>query len=286
MKKISVAIIGAGRVGTAFALSLKRKKIKIISVVDRSLRKAKELSIKVKAENFTTKISEISSEANLFIIAVQDSHIKEIATELSRLNFNWEENFAFHTSGALTSEELSELEKVGCKVFSLHPNFSFVSNFFSNEILDFNKSVFAIESDSKTSKKFAINFCKMMNWEFLVLRKNQKPIYHSLAVILSNYTVTQFHQIEKYLGKKAVKSYLNLLLSTIQNIQNFGVDKSLTGPISRGDVLTVKKNLEALGTLHNELKIIYKKFGLLTLEIVKKKIDVSNFQEFQKVLSD
>ncbi|MGB9665449.1 MAG: Rossmann-like and DUF2520 domain-containing protein [Ignavibacteria bacterium] len=285
MKKLSVAIIGAGKVGTAFALALKHKRIKIISIVDRSAKKARELSKYVKAQQFTTKISEISEKADLFIISVQDRYIKEVSYELSQNNFNWKEKFAFHTSGALTSDELKELEKVGCNVFSLHPNFSFVSNFIPFEILNFNKSVFALETSSKISKRFAIDFCKKMNWEFFVLKKEQKEIYHSLAVLLSNYTVTQFYQIEKVLGRNAVKSYLNLLLSTIQNIQNFGVEKALTGPISRGDILTVRKNLEALDNLNDELKIVYKKFGILTLEIVKNKIDKIEFDELEKILS-
>lgn len=286
MKKLSVAIIGAGKVGTAFAFALKNQGIKINTIVDRSAKKARELYRKVKAKQFTTKLSEISEETNLFIISVQDRFIKEISYELAQKNFNWKDKFAFHTSGALTSEELNELEKVGCNVFSLHPNFSFVTNDIPLKILDFNQSVFALETSSKISKNFAIDFCRKMKWEFFILKKEQKEIYHSLAVLLSNYTVTQFHQIEKIFDKKALKSYLNLLLSTIQNIQNFGVEKALTGPISRGDILTVYKNLEALGKLNDELKIIYKKFGLLTLDLVKDRIAKMEFNELEKILSN
>jgi predicted short-subunit dehydrogenase-like oxidoreductase (DUF2520 family) len=125
-----------------------------------------------------------------------------------------------------------------------------------------------------------------MKWDYLILDKSQKSIYHSLAVILSNYTVTQFYQIEKYLGKKAVKSYLNLLLSTIQNIQNSGVKDALTGPILRGDVETVSKNLFALKSLNEELKSIYKNFGILTLELARDKIENLTLQKLKQLLSE
>lgn len=286
MKNLSVAIIGAGKVGSAFAFSLNKKKVNIVAIVDKDLKKAKKLASSVKAKHFTTDVLEIPEETNLFIIAVQDRFIRDVSQNLSKAFSRFEGKFAFHTSGSLTSEELKELKNSGCNVFSLHPNFSFGSKKIKKALVDFNQCVFAIESDSKISVRFAIDFCKMMKWDYLILDKSQKSIYHSLAVILSNYTVTQFYQIEKYLGKKAVKSYLNLLLSTIQNIQNSGVKDALTGPILRGDVETVSKNLFALKNLNAELKSIYKNFGILTLELARDKIDNLTFQKLKQILSD
>lgn len=285
MKKLSVAIIGAGRVGSAFALALKKRKVRIVSVVDKNLIKAKKLASSLKSDHFTSEISNIPEETNLFIIAVQDRFIKKVSSKLSQSFQDLKGKFAFHTSGALTSEELSDLKNSGCTVFSLHPNFSFASEKRENKFINFDKCVFAIESDSKIAKKFAIDFCKMMEWDYLIINKNQKPVYHALAVILSNYTVTQFYQIEKHLGKKAVNSYLNLLLSTIQNIQNSGVKNALTGPVIRGDVETVIKNIQSLKNLNSELKTIYKSFGILTLELIGDKLDKKTLQKLKQILS-
>lgn len=285
MKNLSVAIIGAGKVGSAFAISLRKKRIKITSIIDKNYKKAKTLAAKVKANHYSKKISEIPEKTNLFIISVQDRFIKEVSQELSKNFSDWKGKFAFHTSGSLNSDELIDLARKGCNVFSFHPNYSFASDYFKDNLINFNESVFAIETDSKISKRFAIDFCKKMNWDYIILKKDQKPIYHAFAVILSNYTVTQFFQIKKYLGNKAVKAYLNLLLSTIQNLKNLGVKNALTGPVIRGDVLTIKRNLTSLEDLNEDLKLIYKSFGLLSLELVEQKLDKQTFQEIKKLFS-
>ncbi len=127
MKNLNVAIIGAGRVGTALALDFYKKKIKVVAVVDTDIEKAEQLSRKIKSKLFSDKISEIPSSVNLFAITVQDRFIIEVARDLSSTFEDFKNKYAFHTSGALSSDELSLLEEKGCNVFSLHPNFSFVS---------------------------------------------------------------------------------------------------------------------------------------------------------------
>jgi predicted short-subunit dehydrogenase-like oxidoreductase (DUF2520 family) len=44
----------------------------------------------------------------------------------------------------------------------------------------------------------------------------------------------------------AFKAMLPLINSTIQNVLEFGTKDALTGPIARGDVRTVKKQLETI----------------------------------------
>ncbi|MCX8056751.1 MAG: DUF2520 domain-containing protein [Ignavibacteria bacterium] len=284
MKEIKAAIIGAGRVGSAFALDFFSKGIEIETIVDCKLNKAKKLASSVKAKNYTDKISQISSSANLFVITVQDRFIKQVSEELANAFDTFENKFAFHSSGALDANELSSLRNKKCLTFTFHPNFSFVDEQrHEGTLIDFNQCYFAIESNSKKAITFAKSFCKRLNYNFVVLTAKEKVLYHIFSVIISNYTVTEFYLVEKFFGKKLINSYLNLLKSTIQNIEEYGARKALTGPIVRNDVETIKKHLNVLSQINPKMKELYKKFGLLTLEILDGERNLKSLEDLKDI---
>lgn len=286
MKNLRTAIIGAGKVGTALALDFCRKKLNIAAVIDKNLKKAKELAKQTKAEIYSNKISDIPEEVNLFVIAVQDRFIQDAAKNLAKSFRSLKGKFAFHTSGALTSKELKPLAEKGAKTFSLHPNFSFVSgNLRNQKIVKFIEAVFALESDSKLTIKFAERFCRKMKYDFIHVNSKQKVLYHLFSVIISNYMVTEFYLIEKHFGRQMKKSYLNLLKSTIQNIEKFGITKSLTGPIIRDDFGTIQKHLKILSEINPFLKDIYIKFGKLTIEFIEQRIKKQPSEELKKLFN-
>lgn len=284
MKKLNVAIIGAGKIGTAFALDFFRKKIKIVAVIDKDIQKAKKLSQKIRSDKYSDKIADIPSVANLFVIAVQDRFIKDVGKDLSKSFSHFKGKTAFHTSGALGSDELISLEKKGCLVFSMHPNFSLVSvEPEKQKFVKFHQSIFAIESKSKKAISFAKFLCDMLGYEFIKISSDKKVLYHILSVLISNYTVSKFLMVEKYLGKKFLKSYLNLLKSTVQNIEELGSKKSLTGPIARVDIETIKKHLKVLSTVNDQLLGIYRNFGFVTIERIKDQIGEEATKELIKI---
>lgn len=273
MKKLNVAIIGAGKIGTAFALDFFRKKIKIVAVIDKDIQKAKKLSQKISSDKYSDKVSNIPSIANLFVIAVQDRFIKVVADDLANSLSDFTDKAAFHTSGALSCVELISLEKKGALIFTLHPNFSLVSvEPEKQKIIKFNQSVFAIEAKSNKALSFAKSFCDRLDYEFIRISSDEKVLYHIFSVLISNYTVSKFLMVEKYLGKKFFRSYLNLLKSTIQNIEEFGSKKALTGPIVRSDIETITRHLNALLKLDKQILDIYRNFGYVTIKIIREQL--------------
>ncbi len=284
MNNLKIAIIGAGKVGSAFALDFKNKNLDVLAVIDKDLNKAKRLASLVKAEIFSSKFSDIPEQTNIFLIAVQDRFINEVANELEKAFHNFKNKFAFHTSGTLNSDELEPLKKKGCEVFSLHPNFSFVKTITGKEkLIKFNECFFAIESKSRKATLFAKKLCKRLNYNFIQIKSDEKVLYHIFSVLISNYTVTNFYQIEKIFGRKVFKSYLNLLKSTIQNIETYGIKNSLTGPIVRFDLPVIKKHLEMLSKVDSNLKEIYRKFGQMTVEMTKSNFDEKKIDSIKKL---
>jgi predicted short-subunit dehydrogenase-like oxidoreductase (DUF2520 family) len=75
---------------------------------------------------------------------------------------------------------------------------------------------------------------------------------------------------------EALTALVPLLEGTLQNIKEMGVVQGLTGPISRGDDITVKTHLEAF---ENEVdKSLYSELGMYTLGIALEKGTVNQEQ--------
>jgi predicted short-subunit dehydrogenase-like oxidoreductase (DUF2520 family) len=70
----------------------------------------------------------------------------------------------------------------------------------------------------------------------------------------------------------------------MNNIENIGIPKALTGPIARGDLNTVLKHLDCLEEMAPELMKLYSWLGFYTTRIALEKgtIDEHCMQEFQK----
>src|SRR5262245_17930086 len=85
----------------------------------------------------------------------------------------------------------------------------------------------------------------------------------------------------------AYQAMLPLMVSALQNIEEFGTEGALTGPISRGDTKTVKDHIEALQQLRPEILRAYQVLGEEAAEMSLRsgKISVEKAREFLKILS-
>ena len=68
-----------------------------------------------------------------------------------------------------------------------------------------------------------------------------------------------------------VKALLPLIQGTVNNIENIGIPRALTGPISRGDLSTIVKHLECLEEMAPELMKLYSWLGFYTTQIAMEK---------------
>ena len=91
--------------------------------------------------------------------------------------------------------------------------------------------------------------------------------------MLSNYLVTLIHNglilmngIELN-NSTPFKAMLPLINSTIQNVMNLGTEAALTGPIVRGDIDTVKKQLEAINLSSKDQLALYACMAKETLKL-------------------
>ncbi|NJD02215.1 MAG: DUF2520 domain-containing protein, partial [Ruminiclostridium sp.] len=246
---MKIGIIGAGKVGTAFALALADNGAEISGICSRSEQSVDYLSGKL-GRIFINDIARTINNADIVLLAVPDSVIAGVAVKIHEYSASAVSRKTFlHCSGALTSSELEILARDGGCTGSLHPIQTFASK---EEGWKGMYGIFFGYEGSAEAREKALRLVGILKGTLLDLKPEAKPLYHAAACILSNYTVALTHisgmlldeaGIDKNMG---IKAFMPLLRNTVENIAAKGSLNALTGPIARGDSVTVAAHLSAL----------------------------------------
>jgi predicted short-subunit dehydrogenase-like oxidoreductase (DUF2520 family) len=249
--KPTIAIVGPGRLGTALALALNRAGYRVTEIVFRSnstgQRAARELARKLRARASTGR--EALLDAELIWFCVADREIAGVARDLATRT-QWKGKLAFHSSGALTSDELDVLRQCGAAVLSVHPLMTFVRG--STPPL---KNVpFTVEGDP-AAIRLAKRIVRGLGGEALTIRKQDKVIYHAWGAFASPLLIALLvsaEQVGRATGLSvalARKRMLPIVRQTIANYSALGPAKAFSGPLVRGDAEIVRKHLNALTSI-------------------------------------
>ena len=82
---------------------------------------------------------------------------------------------------------------------------------------------------------------------------------------------------------------MGLVEGTVSNIKKMGAERSLTGPIARGDVGTIREHIENFNKFFNRENIsLYKMMGRETSKIAysNKWIDKNTERELKRILKE
>ena len=249
MAKTKISIVGPGSLGSALAVVLHTRGYRIAEIVYRqtaaSKRKAKALARRV--HSVACSLSNSKLNADVVWLCVPDRSIAAVARQLARKKKSWKGTTVLHSSGALPSDELSPLRKQGADVASLHPLMTFVPGVDQS----FAEVPFAVEGDAAAIRR-ARQVVRDLEGTISLLPKSKKPAYHAWGAFTSPLLLTLLvtsEQVAKLAGippKEARKRMLPIVLQTIENYVNHGPARAFSGPILRGDILTLERHLKAL----------------------------------------
>jgi predicted short-subunit dehydrogenase-like oxidoreductase (DUF2520 family) len=280
--KPSIAIVGPGRLGSALAVALKRAGYAITEIVSHEGAHARRTATKVAktagARARTLGIARLEAEVTWF--CVPDREIANAAAKLAR-STSWTKKIAFHSSGALPSDELEYLRQHGAAVASVHPLMTFASG--SKPRLD--GVPFALEGDAiavRTARRIA----RDLNAQPFLIRKQDKPAYHAWGAFASPLLVALLitaEQVARAAGvsaNDARKRMLPILNQTLDNYATLGAAGALSGPLVRGDAQIVIKHLEVLKEIP-EARDVYLALARATLRY----LPVGNRKQLQTILT-
>jgi len=299
--RINLCVIGAGRVGTTVSYTLAEKKlpnIKLKAISSRSMeslnRAKKILGSKAAGVIFTRENSKAVSLANCILICTPDDVINSVCSDIFKdKSKDFKNYYAVHFSGSKSLEVLNSAREAGAEIASIHPLKSFAS--IRGAIKSLPGTIFGITYSSTESKKMAEFLVKSLGGEIIEVENNKKPLYHAAACVASNYLVTLINYavlIHKKMGIKpedSLKGLMGLVEDTVSNIKKMGTEKSLTGPIARGDVGTIKEHVKIFNEFFSkEDSALYRMMGIETSKIAhqNKWIEESTVEELKEILKE
>ncbi len=250
-KKPNITIVGPGRLGSALAMALHQAGYAIDQIVSRdlpdSLRRARLVAKKLGGGRaFAFPRADFS--AKVIWICVGDGAIRQCAESLAQsYPAIWKGKTVLHSSGALASDELDPLRRLGALVASVHPMMSFVHA--AQPSLA--GVTFALEGDPSASRT-ARAIVRELKGSVIEIAKKDKALYHAWGGFASPLIVAELATadlIARKIGIPAAtarKTLAPILRQTIENYIEHGSAAAFSGPIVRGDVETVRRHLYAL----------------------------------------
>lgn len=241
---MDVAVVGAGRVGTALAVLLARAGHRLVAVSGRDATRSR-------TEKFLPGVTiipamEAVKEADLVLIGVPDDAIAETAEGIS--GSVREGARVAHLSGSVPLSDLDPVTRAGAHAFSLHPLQTFPD--VEAGIARLPQSFVAVTATDDQTYELGERLAGDIGARPFRIPDERKPLYHAAAVFCSNYlAVTQ--RVAELLFTLAgledpVPMFEPLARSTIENVFELGPAAALTGPAARGDAGTIRRQLEAL----------------------------------------
>jgi len=282
---LKLGFIGAGTVGTALAVLLSRKGYPVVAVASRSPGSAGKLASQVNGCQALNGSQAVADVASLVFITTPDDAIGQVASQVS-----WHGGQSVvHCSGAASTDILEPARKSGAMVGSIHPLQTFAG--VEQAIANIPGSTFALEADEPLLDTLK-DIANTLDGAWIELKAGDKVAYHAAAVIACNYLVTlvklatDLWQTFSVPPDQATRALLPLIQGTLNNINNIGIPRCLTGPIARGDTGTIKKHLDTLNTAAPHLLATYKELGLQTIPVslAKGKINKNQARELEYIL--
>lgn len=207
--------------------------------------------------------------AQIVFLAVPDAAIENTALRIASM---WGDScrgiVIYHLSGLHTSDLLGSVAGYGAEVGSLHPLQSIIEENRAQEAI---RDAYFVFEGSQKAQEVACDLVSSLSSRIITISKSNKVVYHTAAVIASNYLVAimaQASQLMETVGL-GTEQLIPLVRSTIGNVEARG-GSALTGPIQRGDWDTVKAHLDSLVEKFPDILPSYRALGKYTAKLASK----------------
>src|SRR5262249_40151859 len=182
------------------------------------------------------------------------------------------DDIVFHVSGATPSSALEAVAHRGALTASVHP----IKTFPDAELAvqRFPGTYCGAEGHSEALAVLKPAFEKIGATVFEI-SSELKPIYHAGGVFSCNYlaalieTAIRAHEKAGIPRAASLKALEPLVRETVDAIFDKGPARALTGPIARGDVVTVKRQLAMIEDWDAGMGALYRGLGLVAVALAE-----------------
>ncbi|NUP04715.1 MAG: DUF2520 domain-containing protein [Polyangiaceae bacterium] len=246
-----LAIVGRGKVGTAFERAARRARLDVRAI---------------SARDVLTGAAKV--RADLVVITSRDALVGDIARALA--SARRAPHAAMHCAGALGPDVLAPLAERGVATAAAHPLLSF-SGARATTLVG---GALVIEGSAE-AVRYACALARRLGMIPVVVSEVDRARYHAAAAIVANGAAALAFEGARLLASAGVDpsrapALLGPLLASVaSNIRELGVAAALSGPVRRGDTATLERHLAALETEPASTRSLYGTLVQVQLEIVR-----------------
>ena len=243
---MKIALIGLGNAGSQLARVLHRKHLGLQAIFSRDAQKVERVGKRMRIF-YTNDLAEIPRDLDLYILAVPDGAIGEVAAQLSK----WiKGKGVVHVSGSQPSTVLAPyFDKFG--VF--YP----LQTLTKGRKVKFQNIPICIEAQDSVLNQQLLDLGRAISDQVHFIDDEERAWLHVAAVMVNNFTNHLYTLAEKLTQDHDLSFDLlrPLILETAKKVQKLDPKKAQTGPAARGDQETIDKHLRKLEAYPDILKI-------------------------------
>lgn len=248
-KELKIVLIGAGNVGFHLGKKLHDSGLEIEQVYSRKISKAKRLAKIIKCQAIKN-LDDISIDAELYILAVPDSAIEKVVSDLSNKIPN--SKLVVHTSGATPSTVLKPY-------FKNYGIFYPLQTFSIGREVDFANIPICVDSNLKKHRTLLEKLGKRISLKVYQINDRERAILHVAAVFVNNFSNNLFTIGEKITSTENLPFDIlkPLIKETVDKISQHSPTEMQTGPAKRGDHTTIDLHIKYLEKKFPEFIEVY-----------------------------
>jgi predicted short-subunit dehydrogenase-like oxidoreductase (DUF2520 family) len=243
--RLTVGVVGAGRVGPALAASLQlagHRPVAVSGVSDTSRKRAAQMLPDVPL----VPPAEVLQRADLVLLTVPDDTLPALVEGLAETGSVRPGQLLVHTSGRYGAKVLDPALRAGALPLALHPAMTFTGTPVDvQRLAGCSFGVTAPEELRLAAEALVIEMGGEPEW----IAEERRPLYHAALALGANHLVTlvaQSMELLREAGVTAPDRMLGPLLgAALDNALRSG-DAALTGPVARGDAGTVAAHVAEL----------------------------------------
>lgn len=227
------------------------------------------------------------SGTSAIFLSVPDEVLPEISMALAAHGDAPGGCVAFHLSGALGTDALAPLMRRGYGIGTLHPLQTLADPVLGARQL---QGIYFATSGDPDALNTARRIVHYLGGVSVSVPVAKRPLYHAAAVFASNYLAGLMNAAGRLMiqagipGDEALAAILPLARGGLENLERMGPARALTGPISRGDIETIRLHLR---TLEPRERVLYAAMGMEVLHLAREgELSEEEAEEIRTILEE
>ena len=265
LDQLRIGFVGSGRLGKALAWHCAQRGLGVVAAASLRIAEAEELALRVPGCRACTA-QEVADTCDLIFVTTPDALIRPTTESL-----RWRTGSSVvHCSGATEVSDLARAAADGAHIGGFHPLQTFGDPQAAAQSLP--GCTITIEA-SDPLDGILVALAERLGCAVNRLPPGARPLYHAAAGYTSQFINALLREASVMWQswgaseEAAVRALMPLVRGTLASIAQVGLAQGMPGPVSRGDVASVRKHVQALAAFDPERLAMYRELCERTVRL-------------------